>query len=171
MNSKQSAVDDKSVKQIKQHQNITLGGYLAMPHELLHIAGYKLVGRSCQYRWGDFHVKPQGEMTISQRLVGLLFPFIMFSLVCFVTSVLSGFAYRYGLDHGYFLWFIILTIVALMSGAYAGTAIGDLRQAYLLITGKALYSWTPFDIFFWPVVNWSEVRGKLTAEQQNDKQD
>ncbi len=164
-------MDSKSVKQIKRHPDrvITLEGYLAIPHELLHIVGYKLVGHSCQYRWGDFHVKPQGQMNISRRLVGLLFPCMIFSCVCLVSSILTGFAYRYGLDHGSFIWFAILTTTALVSGAYAGTAIGDLRQAYLLVLGKAWYSWTPFDIFFWPVVDWSEVRKKLDTEQEDDK--
>ncbi len=160
----------KSVKQLKQsNQTITWGGYLAIPHELLHVVGYKLVGCSCQYRWGDFHVKPQSEMNISRRLVGLLFPFVIFSTICLATSILSGFAYRYGLEQNSFICFVILTTLALISGGYAGTAVGDLRQAYLLISGKAWYSWTPFDIFFWPVLNWSEVREKLDAEQQDDK--
>jgi hypothetical protein len=28
-------------------------GYLLIPHELLHIVGYRLVGKRCLYHWGD----------------------------------------------------------------------------------------------------------------------
>ncbi len=30
-----------------------LGGYFLIPHELLHIVGYRLVGKQCRYEWGE----------------------------------------------------------------------------------------------------------------------
>lgn len=130
-----------------------LGGYLALPHELLHVAGYWLVGKRCEYRWGNFYVSPIDSMKPRERLIGIFFPFAIFSIVCVLSGVLSGFAYRYGLQSGSYVWFIFLTGLALAAGGYAGTAIGDLRKAYLLILDKPWHSWTPFDIFFWPKVN------------------
>lgn len=160
-----------SMKQAKNRSALSrFGGYLSIPHELLHVVGYRLVGKQCSYQWGDFRVTPLGSMTLWERLVGLLFPFGVFSIFCFVSGILSGLAYSYGLREGSFIWFIFLTGVALISGSYAGTAIGDLRKAYLLILNKPWHSWTPFDIFFWPVVDWSEVRKKIATEEQDDKQ-
>jgi hypothetical protein len=146
-----------------------LGGYLAVPHELLHVAGYWLVGKRCQYQMGDFQVKPVDPMTLKERLVGVLFPFVIFSTICFISGVLSGFAYSYNLNGGSLFWFIFLTGLAVVSGSYAGTAIGDLRKAYLLILDKPWYSWTPFDIFFWPVVDWWAVRKRVTSRESHDK--
>ena len=90
---------------------------------------------------------------------------MVFSGLCFVFGILSGLAYSYALRNGSFFWFILLTGLALVTGGYVGTSIGDLRQAYLLIFNKPWYSWTPFDIFFWPVIDWSEVRRKVAMRK------
>jgi hypothetical protein len=42
-----------------RHWITQLNGYIAVPHELLHVAGYWLVGKPCQYRWGDAYVTPR----------------------------------------------------------------------------------------------------------------
>jgi hypothetical protein len=143
--------------------------YLALPHELLHLVGYRLVGKQCVYRWGDAHVTPLGPMTRWARLVGLLFPFAVSSGLCLLTGVLSGWAYRYQLQDGSILWFILLVALTLVFGSYAGTAIADLRKAYLLLLDKPWHSWTPLDIFFWPVVDWSEVRKNVTSKEKSDE--
>ena len=137
---------------------LRLKGWVAVPHELLHVAGYWLVGKPCRYQWGDTYVTPPGSLKLWERLVGLLFPFSVFAGLCVVSGLLSAFAYREVMREDAIFGFVFWTVAALISGGYAGTAIGDLRKAYLLITRKPWYSWTPFDIFFWPVVDWSQIR-------------
>jgi uncharacterized protein (DUF3820 family) len=154
-----------------QRWPVPFGKYLALPHEFLHIVGYRLVGKQCVYRWGDAHVTPLGPMTLWERLVGILLPFVVFSTLCLVSGVLSGLAYRYQLRDGSLGWFILLVGLALVFGSYAGTAIGDLRKAYLLLFDKPWHSWTPFDIFFWPVVNWTEVRKNVATKKKVNEQD
>lgn len=145
-----------------------LGGYIDVPHELLHVVGYWLVGKPCRYRWGDGYVTTSGPMKLWERLVGLLFPFIVLSVLFLISAILSAITYRIVIREGEIFWFIFWTVIALASGGYAGTAIGDLRQTYLLILDKPWYSWTPFDLFFWPVVDWDEVRKKV-KESHDEK--
>jgi hypothetical protein len=133
-------------------------GYFAMPHELLHVLGYRLVGQRCEYRRGQRSVTPLGPMRRSERLVGLLFPFTVLATLCLIFGLLSGLAYREVLRSGSWVGFAVWSVLSLLSGSYAGTAIGDLRQAYLLIFDKPWDSWTPFDLFFWPVIDWAEIR-------------
>jgi hypothetical protein len=145
-----------------------LNGYIAVPHELLHVAGYWLVGKPCQYRWGDAYVTPEKHLKLWEHLVGLLFPFIICSGLFVISGILSAFAYREVVREESLSGFLFWTSLALVSGGYAGTAIGDLRKAYLLIFNKPWYSWTPFDIFFWPVVDWTEIRNKLKKEEKDE---
>jgi hypothetical protein len=100
--------------------------------------------------------------------VGLLFPLIICSGLFVISGILSAFAYREVVREGILSGFLFWTFLALLSGGYAGTAIGDLRDAYLLISGKPWYSWTPFDLFFWPVVDWTEIRNKLKQEEKDE---
>jgi hypothetical protein len=155
-----------------EHQNRTsrLGGYLLIPHELLHLAGFRLAGKQCEYQWGNPYVTPVEPMTRRERLIGGLFPFIVFATLLVISGVLSGLAYGRALRGGTFFWFIFWTGSALVTGIYAGTAIPDLRKAYLLIFDKSWYSWTPFDFLYWPIIDWSEVRKNVAARENDDKQ-
>ncbi len=150
---------------------IRIGRGLVIPHELLHIVGYRLVGRQCDYRWGDSRVKPVGPMSRHARLVGLLFPFAVFSSLTIIFGLLSTFAYANVLRGNSPLWFILWTGLTLVAGGYAGTAVGDLRRAYLLIFNKPWYSWTPFDLFFWPVIDWAKIRKEVHKTRNDDPQD
>lgn len=150
--------------------NLQIRKLFALPHELLHIAGYRLVGKQCRYEWGNFYVQPLGPMRLRERLVGLLFPFVIFTLSVIVCGLLSLFSYKTMLQGGSPWWFLGWTLAALIAGGYAGTTIGDLRKAYLLIVNKPWYSWTPFDLFFWPVVDWKEVRAKAVEREQRESQ-
>jgi len=151
-----------------QHQtSAKLGGYFLIPHELFHIVGYRLVGVRCSYKWGDSYVTPSGSVSRRRRLVGLLFPFGVFCVITIVCGILSTLAYRQA-AHGGFIFWTVMTIIA---GVYAGTAVTDLRKAYLLMVDKPWYSWTPFDIFYWPVVDWNEVRKRVAAGEFVYKQD
>jgi hypothetical protein len=125
-----------------------LEGYLLIPHELLHLVGYKLVGKRCHYHWGNSYVTPIDPMTRNEKLVGLLFPLaaclmawlLLFPLP-FVALFIAGPT-----------WAIILTLLPVIPFAYAFTAIGDLRRAYLLIYDYSPRQKTPFDFFFWPIL-------------------
>jgi hypothetical protein len=110
---------------------------------MLHVAGYWLVGKPCQYRWGDAYITPGKHLKLWEHLVGLLFPFIICSRLFVISGILSAFAYREVVREGILSGFLFWTFLALISGGYAGTAIGDLRKAYLLIFDKPWYRWTP----------------------------
>ncbi len=61
-----------------------------IPHELLHVLGYRLVGKRCLYRWGDDFVTPLGSIRRRERLVGALFPFGVFLILGMLSLGLSG---------------------------------------------------------------------------------
>ena len=147
------------------------GGYILIPHELLHVVGYRLMGKECRYEWGNSYVTPIGRMTRRQDLIGMLFPFTVFLMFLTSFAILAGFASEQVVRDGSFFWFIFWLTLAYIAGFYVCTAIGDLRRAYLLITKKPWYSWTPFDFFFLPFVNWDDVRKKVASGEIDDKQD
>ncbi|MDM8518690.1 hypothetical protein QUF64_01480 [Anaerolineales bacterium HSG6] len=159
MNTDHPPSENKSSQQVGHDWR----GYLAIPHEGLHVIGYRLVGHTCQYRLGDTYVKPIGTISFRQQLVGTLFPFVVFASLFLLFTLLSGLAYRHLLYIGSYVWLVIWTGLAFIAGLYTGTTIDDLRKAYLLIYGKPWHAQTPFDVFYWPTVDWSEVR----KEQQN----
>jgi hypothetical protein len=64
---------------------------------------------------------------------------------------------------GHVGWFIACLVATRIMGIYTDSAVGDLRNVYLLIRGKPWYSWTPFDPLFWPVVDWDEIRARVAA--------
>ncbi len=53
-----------------------LGGYYLIPHELLHVLAYRLIGKRCHYQWGDWQVKSLQPKNRRENLFVLLFPFI-----------------------------------------------------------------------------------------------
>ncbi len=142
-----------------------LAGYVAIPHELLHVLGYRLTGQRCTYQWGNSYVTPNGPMPLWAHLIGDLLPFAVFALLFFVSTVLAGLAYGQALHNGSYLGFILWTGLAVAAGSYAGTTVDDLRQVYLLLRRKPWHSWTPFDFFYWPLIDWSEVRQSLVNQK------
>lgn len=100
----------------------------------------------------------------------MLFPFGVFIIVFFGSTILAGLSYAQALRSGSFFWLGFWLVSSLVMGLYAGTTIIDLRNAYLLLTDKPWYSRTPFDIFFWPVVDWDEIRKNVSTEETDDKQ-
>ena len=127
-----------------------LEGYIGIPHELLHVAGYRLVGKRCYYRWGEPFVTPVTPLTRREQVVGLLFPFCVFSLVFLLLALLSGLILASYAETaaGPPAWVSLLAGLALLSGIYACLSVGDLRQAYLLIRQSPANRATPFD-FLW----------------------
>ena len=61
-------------------------------------------------------------------------------------------------------------VSSFVMGVYTGTAIPDFRNAYLLIIDKPWHSQTPFDIFFWPIIDWEEIRKKVSTAKDYDEQ-
>lgn len=144
-----------------------LGGYLLIPHELLHLLGFRLVGKRCRYQWGQGYVTPIGPMSPWQQLIGRLLPFVVFTLAFIVCAVCAGLAYNRAGPGGSPGWFIFWLILMQVAAVYAGTTLVDLRRAYLLILNKPWHSWTPLDIFFWPVVDWAAVRKSSPLEESD----
>jgi len=136
-----------------------LEGLLLIPHELLHIVGYRLVGKRCIYRWGDPCVTLAGPATRNERLIGVLFPFAVCMAAWFILLPAPFFA----LFTGGITWAIILTAVSVTPFFYAFTSIGDLRQAYLLIYEKKPRDKTPFDFLFWPILTDDPKRVQISA--------
>jgi len=60
---------------------LKLLGYLILPHELLHVLGYRLAGKRCRYRPGQLYVAPERPLTRRQALIGLLCPAVVCALV------------------------------------------------------------------------------------------
>ena len=63
-----------------------------IPHELLHVLGYYLVGQKCIYHWGQSYVTPKRPMPLWRDLVGMLFPAGVFLNLMLVFGVLAGLA-------------------------------------------------------------------------------
>jgi hypothetical protein len=58
-----------------------LDGYLVIPHELLHVLAYRIIGKRCVYRLGEHGVNSLEERTRNERLFCLLFPLLVNILV------------------------------------------------------------------------------------------
>lgn len=54
-----------------------LEGYLLIPHELLHVAAHRLIGRAYAYEWGDAGVDKREPCTWREDLFCLLFPLMV----------------------------------------------------------------------------------------------
>jgi hypothetical protein len=160
------------MKKTQPHSPIKLlFDYLAVPHELLHVLGHRLVGQRCEYRWGNKYVTPIGEMPHWKRLVGLLFPFVVCFILTIIFCILAGFASKELVQEAKPFWFIFWLGLTYIAGFYATSAVGDLRLAYLLINNKPWYSGTPFDIFYYPLVDWNDVRHKIKEGEIDAEKD
>lgn len=117
-------------------------GYFFLPHELLHVAGYRLVGKNCRYHPGDWSVKPEPGLTRKQRLVGLLFPVVICTLAGAQFLFVGMLAIRLYLGAIVPLWVLLAGLPCTLLGVWAllnATASGsDLIHAYYLIRNKPL---------------------------------
>jgi len=128
-----------------------LEGYLLIPHELLHVAGYRLVGKRCHYRLGERRVVPIGPLGRQERLVGLLFPFVVWSvLFVFLTGLAGLVLLLVSRQNGnIWLWLAILGPLCLAVGGYLGTTAGDLDQAYRLLRRRPAKNKVLFSSLRW----------------------
>lgn len=146
-------------------------GYILIPHELLHVLGYRLVGQRCKYHWAQPYVTPVQPLSRRQDLVGTLFPFLIFSILVLIFALLAGFASEAVVREDSYFWFIFWLTLTYIASIYIGTTLRDLRQVYLLIFDKPWYGWTPFDIFFQPLIDWNEIRKKVATGEDGDDQE
>jgi hypothetical protein len=120
-----------------------LKGYYLIPHELLHVWGYRIIGKPCHYEWGDCRVVSLANRTRNERLfIGLLplavswgfgffFHFLwLISLIFLVPIPIE----RYLIDGP--TWHIIFVLLGSVFVIYGGTAHADLINAYYLLFRK-----------------------------------
>jgi len=141
------------------------GGYILIPHEILHVLGYYLVGQTCAYQWGQPYVTPKRPMPLWRDLVGMLFPAGVFLGAMTVFGILAGFGLEEFIVTGQIAALLLWLSLTFIAGFYFCTTLGDLRNAYLRCLGKPWYNWTPFDIFFAPFVDWDKVRAEAKKKE------
>lgn len=124
----------------KQHTPKTLlhklGGYYLIPHELLHVLAYRIIGKPCRYRWGDYEVQSLAPKNRREKLFVLLLPFG----VCWILGLLFHFIWlvlavstRMPPETYFFeapVWHFALPVMATLFLIYSGTAHQDLIDAY-----------------------------------------
>jgi hypothetical protein len=54
-----------------------IDGYLGIPHELMHVAAYRMLGKRCAYRLGDNAVTALEPCTLDERIFCLLLPLLI----------------------------------------------------------------------------------------------
>jgi hypothetical protein len=119
-----------------------LGGYYLIPHELLHVLAYRLIGKPCEYKWGDYRVRSLARKTRPEKLFVLLFPFV----ACWGLGFFFGFLWvlsaffiemppeRYFIDGP--TWHFVFPVLAFMFILYSGNGYGDVINAYRLLLTK-----------------------------------
>ncbi|MEM7127931.1 MAG: hypothetical protein AAF702_16475 [Chloroflexota bacterium] len=100
-------------------------GYLLVPHELLHVAAHRIIGRRCSYRLGGSYVSHLDKCTPREYFFCLLFPFFVMLPIAFLPLLLwiTIFVWREYSTHDYLsvapfwhqslfiLWFAMFTYV------------------------------------------------------------
>ena len=121
-----------------------LDGYLAIPHELMHVVAYRMIGKRCAYQLGEHAVTALEDRTLGQRLFCLLFPLLInglavlllagiwiatYSIARYPLSPLEYFQVAPDWHRALFLgWAFLLT--------YAGTSFFDVMMAIRLLAQK-----------------------------------
>jgi hypothetical protein len=113
-----------------------LGGYYLIPHELLHVLAYRLIGKRCHYEWGNYYVQSLQPKNRRESLFVLLFPFA----ICWGLGLFFGFLWlssAFFIDippEQYFIegptWHLGFLIIGALFILYSGTARKDLLDAY-----------------------------------------
>ncbi|MDM8520202.1 hypothetical protein QUF64_09150 [Anaerolineales bacterium HSG6] len=120
-----------------------LKGYYLIPHELLHVWGYRIIGKPCHYEWGACRVIPLAHRTRNERLfigllplavswgIGFTFHFLWLLSVIFWIQIPIE---RYLIDGP--TWHLIFVLLGSVFVIYGGTAHADLINAYYLLFGE-----------------------------------
>jgi hypothetical protein len=121
-----------------------LDGYLAIPHELLHVLAYRLIGKRYAYRFGDHTVRALDPRTFGQRMFCLLFPLLIngIAVLLLLGAWLASYLWA-GYPTNPFVYFRIAPVWhrALFFGwvfllTYAATATFDVLLAVRLLLEK-----------------------------------
>lgn len=116
-----------------------LEGYYLIPHELLHVLAYRLIGKPCRYTWGDHRVESDAPKTKGERLFVLLLPFVtcwilgtLFHLLWILLALSTLLP-----PEQYFreapLWHYLLPITATGFIIYSGTGYRDIRRVWKIL--------------------------------------
>jgi len=118
----------------KQHLDFLnkLGGYYLIPHELLHVLAFRIIGKPCEYQWGNDYVRPLARETKRERIFVSLFPFaVIMGLGLFFGLLWVSSAFfikirpeRYFIDGP--TWHVIFFIISTLFFFYASSAGGDI---------------------------------------------
>ncbi len=54
-----------------------IDGYVSIPHELMHVAAHRMLGKRCAYRLGDSSVTALEPCTLGERIFCLLLPLVI----------------------------------------------------------------------------------------------
>jgi hypothetical protein len=117
-----------------------LEGYYLIPHELLHVLAYRLIGKPCDYRWGDHQVHGTAAKSRGERIFVLLLPFVtcwafaLFFHWLWVVLALSAQMppEQYFSQEGPY-WHFIFPAIATLFILYSGTAYRDIRSVLQIL--------------------------------------
>jgi hypothetical protein len=119
-----------------------VGGYYLIPHELLHVLAYRLIGKPYDYQWGDYQVSSPAKMTQGERLFVLLLPLgVCLTLSFFFHFVWIILALSAQLPLAEYLlaapkWHFVFHILANLCMLYTGTSYRDIRRILHLLFGQ-----------------------------------
>ncbi len=128
-----------------------IDGYLAIPHELLHVLAYRLIGKKCRYQFGSHFVQSLERRTFGEKLFVLLFPLLVIGglglalmFLWMVTYISIGYPAQPLL---YFqtaaVWHKMLWAMAVILLLYSGSAFNDIRTSIHLLFQKLRQHITP----------------------------
>jgi hypothetical protein len=111
-------------------------------YELLHIAAYRLLGKSYRHTAGLIRVQPTATLSRGQHLFSLLFPLLVVLLATLGSGVLWLYTYQTFFLHiapqAYYttapLWHIGLQLLLILLPLFAAPAYFDVREAIRLLT-------------------------------------
>ena len=121
-----------------------IDGYLAIPHELLHVLAYRLIGKKCRYRLGEHSVQALEPRTFGERVFVLLFPLfiiggtalvlyllwlISYALIGFPPSPISYLSVAP-------LWHKLLWVGSIILMLYSGSSVMDIVMTVQLLVKK-----------------------------------
>jgi hypothetical protein len=121
-----------------------INGYLLIPHEILHVIAYRLIGKRCVYQLGQHLVRPIESRTRAERVFCLLFPLLINSIAVILLLAWWVWSYiirQYAIDpilyfqtapdwHKalFFGWVFLLT--------YSATSLFDVILVWRLLTNN-----------------------------------
>jgi Putative zincin peptidase len=119
-------------------------GYLAVPHELLHVLAYRIVGKKYRYQLGSHFVQSLETRSLGEKLFILLFPLIIIAglglglmMLWMILYILSGYPANPIL---YFriapLWHKLLWVCSVILLLYSGSTFNDVRASFQLLSQK-----------------------------------